>query len=389
MAPAGVSGRTLAVRPLRYLGTISYGAYLWYWPTYLILLPHRQELGDWAFFFCIAAVTFSLAALSSRFVELPIRRGTISSWRALAGAPAAAAVSFSLVALSTVVAIPSVSAAAGPLAGQVGPSVATKFQSGGRPPVRVLLVGDSMAGTLGATLAPYAAGYGVELINEGHPGCAVSTDSTFRFAVFQAPPGPPCEMGNPNALLDQWRAWVDEYKPNVVVYLARTDLMNQELDGSWTSIGNPGFDQFLLNQLRKGIEILGSRGARVVLLTSPYYDSTYHSGGSLPPEDTPSRVPLDDQILEAAAVSHSGVTVFQFGRLVTPGSAYDQDVDGVSMRCSDGVHLSVPAGRLIAPKLLPSLVDLGKATRVVQPSSSAAVPPVIPGWYGKLQCGQQ
>ena len=389
MAPSGVSARTLAVRPLRYLGTISYGAYLWYWPTYLILLPHRQELGNWAFFFCIAAATFSLAALSSKFVELPIRRGTISSWRALAGAPAAAAISLSLVALSTVVAIPSVSAAAGPLAGQVGPAVATKFQSGGSPPVRVLLVGDSMAGTLGASLAPYAAGYGVELINEGHPGCAVTTDSTFRFAVYQAPPGPPCEMGNPNALLDQWRTWVDEYKPNVVVYLARTDLMDQELDGSWTSIVNSGFDQFLLSQLSKGIQILGSRGAHVVLLTSPYYDSTYESGGSLPPEDTPNRVPLDDQILEEAAAGRAGVTVFQFGRLVTPGSGYRQDVDGVSMRCNDGVHFSVFAGRVIAPKLLPSLVHLGEETRVVQSSLQAALPPMIPSWYGKLQCGQQ
>jgi peptidoglycan/LPS O-acetylase OafA/YrhL len=390
-APAGLSARALAVRPLRYLGTISYGAYLWYWPVYLMLLPHRLELGEWGFFVCIAWGTFTLAALSSRFVELPIRRGSISSWRAIAGAPAAAAISFSLVALSTAVAIPSSGAAAALSSPQaVGPAVATKFQSGGalEAPVRILLVGDSMAGTLGATLATYASSYGIELINEGHPGCSVSTDSMFRFAVYQNPPGPPCESGNPNALLEQWRSWVNEYKPNVVVYLARADLFDQDFDGSWTSIGHTKFDGFLLSQLQKGIGILGSDGAHVVLLTSPYYDSTYQNGGSLPPEDTPSRVPIDDSILTEAAAA-GGASIFQFGRLVTPGSGYVQYVDGVSMRCSDGVHLSVDAGKVIAPKLLPFLVALGRRTHVVGPSSSVLIPPLIPSWYGKLQCGQQ
>jgi peptidoglycan/LPS O-acetylase OafA/YrhL len=392
LAPSGLSTRALAARPLRYLGTISYGAYLWYWPVYLVLLPHRLELGEWGFFFCIASATFSLAAISSKFIELPIRRGSISSWRAVVGAPAAAAVSLSLVAVSTVVAIPSISAAAALSSPQsVGPAVATKFQSGGTkpPPVRILLVGDSMAGTLGATLAPYASSYGIELINEGHPGCSVSTDSIYRFALYQQPPGPPCELGNPNALLDQWRTWVNEYKPNVVVYLARSDLFDQEFDGSWTSIGHAGFDGFLLSQLQKGIGVLGSEGAHVVLLTSPYYDSVYQGGGALPAEDTPSRVPLDDGFLREAASTTGRTTIFAFGQLVNPGSAYVQDVDGVSMRCTDGVHLSVDAGKVIAPTLLPFLTELGRKTDVVGPSSSVVIPPLIPSWYTKLQCGQQ
>ncbi len=333
-----------------------------------------------------------MAALSSKFVELPIRRGSISSWRAVVGAPAAAAISFSLVAISTAVAIPNISAAAALSSPQsVGPAVATKYRSGGAavaPPVRVLLVGDSMAGTLGATLAPYANSYGVELINEGHPGCAVSTDSTFQFALYRSPPGPPCEDGNPNALLDQWRTWVNEYKPNVVIYLARADLFDQIFDGSWTSIGNASFDRFLLSQDQKGVRVLGSEGAHVVLLTSPYYDSTYQAGGAMPPEDTPSRVPLDDSILTEAATTGEA-TIFQFGQLVTPGSGYVQDIDGVSMRCSDGVHLSVDAGKVIAPKLLPFLVALGRKTNVLGPSSPVLAPPLIPSWYGKLQCGQQ
>ena len=98
--------------------------------------------------------------------------------------------------------------------------------------MKVLLVGDSMAGSLGASLAPEASEYGVRIINEGHPGCAVSTDSTFRFLLYTNPPGSPCQLGKPDALLDLWRQWVDQYRPDVVVYLGRVDLMNQDYDGS-------------------------------------------------------------------------------------------------------------------------------------------------------------
>ena len=384
LAPRGAPSRLLSLGPLRYVGSISYGAYLWYWPVYLVFSQYREQLGMWPRYVCEVAVTLALAALSAKFVEQPIRRGTISSRRALVGAPLAAGASFSLVLVSTLVGLPAFTASA---AGAV-PVLTRPVSAHAAPPLRVLFVGDSMAGSLGATLAPYAAQYDIELINEGHPGCAVSTDSEFRFLLYVTPPGAPCVIGNPRALLDDWQEWVNEYRPNVVVYMARTDILNQHYEGSWTWIGHAGFDRFLSSQLQQGLAVLSSRGARVVLVTSPYYDSTVGSGGSPVPEDAPGRVVLYDQILEAVATTRPGVSVFPLGQLVTPDGHYSQDAGGVNMRCNDGVHFSVQAGRVIAPHLFPYLVSIGRKANVPPPASSGDPPAAVPAWYGQLQCGQ-
>jgi len=384
LAPGGPAARLLSVRPLRYVGSISYGTYLWYWPVALVMTPERTGLGEWALFGCRTAVTLGIAALSARLVEMPIRRGALPARRALIAIPAALAVSLTLVAVTTVPASPVI----GPPAAQRIRAVATSRVRPSGPPVKVLLVGDSMAGSLGASLAPEASEYGVRIINEGHPGCAVSTDSTFRFLLYTNPPGSPCELGKPNALLDMWQQWVDQYRPDVVVYLGRVDLMNQDYDGSWTSIGDPAFDSFLQSQLNRGVSILGSRGAKVVLMTSPYYDSTIQAGGVSVPEDAPGRVTMDDRILSAVISAHPGVSLFPLGKVVTPTGQYQQDVEGVDMRCDDGVHFSADAGLVLAPRLLPFLIRLGHSVQVTAASDPVPVPAVVPGWYQKLQCGQ-
>jgi hypothetical protein len=192
-------------------------------------------------------------------------------------------------------------------------------------------------------------------------------------------------VGQPDALLTQWRTWVNQYRPDVVVYLGRVDLMNQQYNGNWTSIGNPAFDAFLQSQLNQGIAILGSRGAKVVLMTSPYYDSAGVLGSV--PEDAPGRVQLDDSILKQVASANPGVTLFPLGALVTPGGQYTQTLDGVNVRCQDGVHFSPQAGAVIAPTLFPLLHQLAASVHVKSAAGAPAVPPVVPSWYSQLQCG--
>jgi len=112
--------RVLAWRPLRDIGRISYGLYLWHWPIIVWLTAARMGFGGPRLVAVRLAVTFAAAILSFRFVEDPIRHGRW--WSRRAGrrrfvAPVAVAV------LLVVLVASSVGAAKPPayLAGPVGP----------------------------------------------------------------------------------------------------------------------------------------------------------------------------------------------------------------------------------------------------------------------------
>ena len=169
-------------------------------------------------------------------------------------------------------------------------------------PVKVLIVGDSVAGTLGVGIGQVMSQYGVTAVNEGSPGCSVSMDQLVQVLWFTDPPGAPCQNGDPNALFAQWRAWIDQFNPDVVIYMARSEVLNQQVNSSWTNMGDPAFDSYLTARFHQAVDVLGSRGAHVILLTSPFYDTGLQPSGQPWPEDDPSRVTTDNQIIESLAV---------------------------------------------------------------------------------------
>lgn len=70
----GLTARLLSWPPLRWVGLISYGLYLYHWPVFLIL---DEKLLGWAplpLFALRMAVTTAIAMVSYRLLEMPIRR---------------------------------------------------------------------------------------------------------------------------------------------------------------------------------------------------------------------------------------------------------------------------------------------------------------------------
>jgi peptidoglycan/LPS O-acetylase OafA/YrhL len=80
-AQPSLLGRVLSMRLLVWIGTISYGLYLWHFPVLRVL--RDWELGDWTIVLAGFALTFALAAASYRFVERPLlrRRGGVRAER--------------------------------------------------------------------------------------------------------------------------------------------------------------------------------------------------------------------------------------------------------------------------------------------------------------------
>lgn len=88
--PASHVGRVMGIAPLRWIGLRSYGIYLWHWPIFMLTRPGQDVNLDGAPLLLLRfGLTFVIAELSYRFVEMPVRRGALgrlwsrlrSSWR--------------------------------------------------------------------------------------------------------------------------------------------------------------------------------------------------------------------------------------------------------------------------------------------------------------------
>ena len=142
----GALGTGLSLRPIRWIGAISYGLYLWHWPLFLVLTESRTGLDGVALLAVRFAATFAIATASYYLVEQPIRHGALPRWRGAVAVPLAAGLVAGAFVLSTVNARPSLADLAADRSTRA-PSAAELEQrpAADEPPVRVLTVGDSVA----------------------------------------------------------------------------------------------------------------------------------------------------------------------------------------------------------------------------------------------------
>jgi hypothetical protein len=436
-APRSIAVRILELPPLPQWGRISYGMYLWYWPVLLVMTPQRLHWGVYPLFLARVGITVAIAALSYDLVEMPIRRGAFKNWRSWVAAPVGAAAAILAILASTLVPVGATELAGKPISIQTPVTTSTSTTTTTAPanpgqsttstaptttttapppptylslplpastgasnrPVKVLLVGDSIAGTLGVGLATLANEVHdkVQIVNEGNPGCSVSMQAQIKTLWYTLPPGPPCSSTNPQSLFTTWRKWVNAYNPDVVVYLARGETFDQQIGGTWQNIGQPTFDSYMTSRYREGVNVLGSRGATVVLLTSPYYDSGTAPSGGPWPEDAPVRVQLDNStIRQVASTSTTGagtstdakVYVFDLNTVTDPAGKYSATIGPYNIRCNDGVHFSASGGEYVGLRLLPDLVALGQAHAGASPGGAWAgtMPPSTPSWFPNLPC---
>jgi len=380
LAPTMPVGWLLATWPLRSIGQISYGLYLWHYPLYLWLDQQTTGLAGASLFGLRIAATLAVSIVSYFAVEQPIRQHRLPVWvvRVLAVPGAAGAVVALLVASS-------VSAAAGPgmssnngpappgsststtipaLRGAiswVGDQPACKLQLPADmpaigtfhtcPPVRVMMLGDSIATTLAFGLSANQAHYGVVVADDAQIGCSFGVKGLgdwagTGFAVQYAP----CITQ-----FETWRQQEESWHPQaLVVLMGYWDCFDREWDGQDVHIGEPVFDSYLFDRMVQFVREDGAGGIPIVLLTVPFVDPAPFANGSPPPSASPERHALINEMLaKLAARFPTQVHLVDTDTYVSPGNHFASDVNGHLCRWSDGIHFQKYCGELVASHVLP------------------------------------
>jgi hypothetical protein len=359
----GPIARVLSVRPMVWMGTVSYGAYLWHYPVDIELDAARTGLHGVALLAVRVLATFALAAASYYLVERPVMEGVF--WRTLTAAgPALAALAATVVVVvaGTVVpvaaAVPVRTVDTIPIGERQALEAANAFTS---DPVRFLLVGDSLAVTTGLGLVRGSvAEFGVRVINKGVLGCDLDNLDAVSSGQRDIP------VSDCRHWQTLWGGEVARYHPEVVGLLAgRWDITDHLLDGSVVSIDQSAWNHHLEAEMNQVVAVASAGGARVVLFTMPYLDPPQEApDGSTYPENRNSRVDEYNAILARVAARHPGeVTVIDLNRILDPSGRFQSVIDGVTVRWADGIHVTKAGGQWIEPSVLPTIAQLGLDAR--------------------------
>ena len=225
----GLVTRALSVAPIRALGVISYGVYLWHWPVSVVLSEGRVGASGVRLLAVRLGVTLVIATLSYRFLERPIRQRGLAWGRPLIVVPCAFALAVACIVASTRArAGPSMTAGA-----DVQDAATTRAlpSAAELPPgtLRVLVVGDSVGVSLGRQMRLAQAGSGAVVAERAVPDCSILDG----VAKVHAMDGRPHGNGDCAA---RWTADVAELHPDAtLVVLGGGYFSTVKSEGRWRS----------------------------------------------------------------------------------------------------------------------------------------------------------
>jgi peptidoglycan/LPS O-acetylase OafA/YrhL len=352
----------LAWRPLVWLGTISYGVYLWHWPIFLALNGERTGWSGYSLFGVRCAATLVVSAVSWWLIEQPIRR-----WRPvwvpllpLAGATVASA------AAVTMLVLPVGPRSGGPLDASLPPGVSpvavvspsppggparAVAQQDSRRPFTVSVFGDS----IGWTLMHYLpATPGFQFIDHTVVGCSLVRGGPYRYLGQALDQKTECESWP-----SRWTAEIAADRPDAILLIVgRWETVDRVNEGRWTHIGDRAFDAYLTGELGRAVDILSASGAPLTVANLPYSRRGERPDGSLYPEDQPDRVNQWNTLLRRTIGMHAkigpDVGILDLNKKLCPEGVYTARVDGIQVR-SDGVHLTAEGVKWLTPWLEESL----------------------------------
>lgn len=278
LLPVGPVAALLSTSPLRWMGKISYGVYLYHWPIYLFVSEERVPLSGAALFAVRVALTLVVAVVSYRYLETPIRKGEPLFPRGLRVRPLRLVpVALTILAVSAII------------VGLTAPPPVIDFEmaqkelkfSDAPPPVfdptsttppkpRIAMFGDSTALETAFGLSQHLtlSGKGDLVGGVSELGC-----SLIRGGYLMDYNG----LGKNQPKCNEWdktfKAELERKKPNIaIVQNGPWEVISHQFADEpqvWYTIGQPRFDDYLTKEMTGVIDLMSASGATVFWFTLP------------------------------------------------------------------------------------------------------------------------
>jgi peptidoglycan/LPS O-acetylase OafA/YrhL len=408
----------LGLAPMVFVGRISYGLYLWHWPVNVVLDEQRTGVGDTQLNLLRLLVTFAFAIASFYLIEMPIRRGVLrtrpAQWLApagvlvtgvtllaatagaeavpsyLSGDSKAIKVSTEAPPTTTTTAAPPGSMLAAAIGNDIaraeirsaiGPGARTDIGVSGCPqprrdeinaardaarnfgpppamppggPLRVLVIGDSLACSVNVGLEP-AAEPALVTKQIAMVGCGVVSDE-----VYDAKEPYPLYTEKCNRLV-QSRLYsaLRSFRPGVVLWVSTWERMPTVEQDKVFVPGSIAWRAVMRGRMDAVYARIREVGARVVVATvAAPAPAGMLSGGRIVSPEFDYRFELMNQEIRAFAARHQeGITLVDLAHKLCPnGPQCPAGLDGIEPRANDGVHFPPVGSAWLTHWMLPTLL---------------------------------
>jgi peptidoglycan/LPS O-acetylase OafA/YrhL len=366
-APAGLLATAFSLSPLRFLGRISYGLYLWHWPVIVVVNPLRTGLDGLPLDALRVAIALAIATVSYHVLEMPIRRGTVLHGRPAWVGALAVPVLCAVAVVAATVARPT------PFSGEIelaakdpsklvmatdtpdvvvpttkpaAPGTTPDTAPAEAPPRTILVVGDSGAYYLGKGMTEVGNQRGIAVYSRGIIGCSIGrVAGPFRKDDGRIVTQP----GDCGQVMDRWRFFLGLSRPDLVVLTLAWPGGGgqQEVDGHWRTECDTDHDARLEQVFEDELRVLQLTGAPTVATTIPYRISPFDPTAGRDGTDCRNRA------LRAAA-SATDTRVVDLAAWACPDGRCDLERDGVKLR-PDLVHFAGQGAEVAGAWLLDQL----------------------------------
>lgn len=309
----GPASSILGNLPLRYLGQISFAAYLVHWPLFLLLDEDRTGLSGPVLFLARLAATIAVGSVVYYAVQTPFRwHVKVQSWALGAGFATAGACIAAAVFVLPVNPPANISLAIDD--GQGPGDLEVVEPAVGDADVRVLLVGDEAAGSLISGFAawnkaPDHEDLQFQIDTHVTPRCPLGGSGQRKVLGEEVEPTVECEAWRPRLpkMLE-----AGDYDV-ILVAMGGADLGERKIGRDWQHLGDPGYDVWMAEQIDGLGDVLAKKGVPVLWATYPHLRLTGPEGSSAPwtdfDDNDPHRVDRLNELIRSTVGSRNDFQV--------------------------------------------------------------------------------